>query len=68
MGKLDDTNNSVGFTSNSGNLDAPGFAASACKDFTAVTFGDAIDVDDVLTHMGAVYNAAVAIGGLVGKP
>lgn len=68
MGKLDDANNSVGFTSNNGGNDAAGFAASACKDFTTVTFGDALAVGDILTDMGSVFNAAVGIGGLTSKP
>ena len=67
MGKLDDTNNSVGFASNNGGLDAAGFAASACKDFTAVTFGDALAANDILTDMASVYDAAVGIGGLTSK-
>jgi len=68
MGKVDDVNNSVGFTSNSGTLDEAGADASACKDFTEVTFADALDVDDILTNMGAMYNASVGIGGLTSKP
>jgi len=67
MGKLDDANNSVGFASNNGGLDAAGFAASACKDFTTVTFGDALAATDILTDLASVYDAAVGIGGLVGK-
>ena len=66
-GKLDDSNNSVGFASNSGTLDAAGFAASACQSFTTVTFGDALAVGDILDDIGSVYNAAVGIGGLTSK-
>jgi len=68
MGKVDNTNNSVGFTSNNGGNDAAGFAASACKDFTTVTFGDALAVGDILDDMASVFNAAVGIGGLTSKP
>lgn len=68
MGKVDNSNNSVGFTSNNGGNDAAGFAASACKDFTTVTFGDALAVGDILDDMGSVFNAAVGIGGLTSKP
>tara|TARA_R100000329_G_scaffold132814_1_gene112385 strand:+ start:115 stop:1101 length:987 start_codon:yes stop_codon:yes gene_type:complete len=68
MGKVDNSNNSVGFTSNNGGNDAAGFAASACKDFTTVTFGDALAVGDILDDMASVFNAAVGIGGLTSKP
>ena len=69
MGKLDDTNNSVGFLSNSGNLDAAGFAASACKDFATVETATAETGAGTLEFLDEVYaKVAADKSALLSKP
>jgi hypothetical protein len=59
----------TGFLSDDGNQDEAGADASACKDFSEVTFGDALAANDILTDMAAVYDAAAANhSGMLTKP
>jgi hypothetical protein len=60
MGKLDDTNNSVGFLSNSGTLDAAGFAASACSGFNTVETATAEDGAGTIAFFNEVYAEVAA--------
>ena len=50
----------VGFLSDDGTQDEAGADASAMKDFTEVTFGDALAASDILTDMASVYDAVAA--------
>ena len=59
----------VGFLSSDGAHDAPGVAASACKDFTLKVFGTDLAHGTILGHMDAVYDlAATNISGILTKP
>ena len=58
----------TGFLSDDGAQDQAGADASILKDFTEVTFGDALAASDILTDMASVYDAAVGIAGLTSKP
>lgn len=58
----------TGFLSNDGTQDEAGADASQLKDFTEVTFANALAASDILTDMAAVYDAAVGIAGLTSKP
>jgi len=70
LGKLDGTNNSVGFVSNSGTLDAAGFAASACANFTTMeTALTPHNGANTLLFFGEVYNSVAAnVPGIMSKP
>ena len=50
----------VGFLSDDGTQDEAGADASVMKDFTEVTFGDALAASDILTDMASVYDAVAA--------
>ena len=50
----------VGFLSDDGTQDEAGADASALKDFTEVTFGDALAATDIITDLNSVYAAAAA--------
>lgn len=59
----------TGFLSNDGTQDEAGADASACKDFTEVTFGSALDKGDILAGMEAVYDSVAANhSGMLTKP
>ena len=59
----------TGFLSDDGNQDETGADASALKDFTEVTFGDALAASDILTDMASVYDAVASdVSGLLTKP
>lgn len=59
----------TGFLSNDGTQDEAGADASACKDFTEVTFGSALDKGDILAGMEAVYDSVAAnLSGMLTKP
>ena len=68
QGKLDGTNNSVGFLSNSGTFNAGGLTASACGSFqeqtiTAMTNANTVD------QLALVYdNAVTNVPGILSKP
>ena len=69
MGKLDDTNNSVGFLSNSGGFDLAGLNASACKDFTRVETAEADTPAGALAFMKEVYaEVAANKSAIMSKP
>ena len=59
-GRLDGANNSKGFLSNTGTLDAAGFANSACKDFAVVETAEADDPAGALNFMQEVYEKVAA--------
>ena len=59
----------TGFLSNDGTQDEAGADASACKDFTEVTFANALDKGDILAGMEAVYDSVAAnLSGMLTKP
>ena len=59
----------TGFLSDDGNQDETGADASALKDFSEVTFGDALAATDILTDMGSVYDAVASdVSGILTKP
>ena len=59
----------IGFLSNDGNQDETGADLSALKDFSEVTFGDALAATDILTDMASVYDAvATNVSGILTKP
>ena len=59
-GRLDGANNSKGFLSNTGTLDAAGFANSACKDFAVVETTQADTPAGVLLFLQEVYEKVAA--------
>jgi hypothetical protein len=59
----------TGFLSDDGNQDETGADASACKDFSEVDFANALDKDDILAGMAAVYDKVASdLSGLLTKP
>ena len=59
----------TGFLSNDGVIDETGIDASACKDFTeATTSAGAWTNANILANLSAIFDAAAAIPGILGKP
>jgi hypothetical protein len=59
----------TGFLSNDGVIDETGIDASACKDFTeATTSAGAWTNANILDNLSAIFDAAAAIPGILGKP
>ena len=59
----------TGFLSNDGLIDETGIDASACKDFTeATTSAGAWTNANILDNLSAIFDAAAAIPGILGKP
>jgi len=59
----------VGFLSDDGTQDETGADASACKDFSEVTFGDALAASDILDDMASVYDSVASNhSGMLTKP
>ena len=59
----------TGFLSNDGVIDETGIDASACKDFTeATTSAGAWTNGNILDNLSAIFDAAAAIPGILGKP
>ena len=59
----------TGFLSDDGNQDETGADASAMKDFSEVTFGDALAATDIITDLNSVYaKAASDLPQILTKP